>query len=185
MRYFKKLVGEKCYLSPLNPDDVETFTAWLNDLEVTRNLGLATQNVTLVTEKAALERLAQDRHIYAIVDLKTDEMIGDLGLSDVDHVSRHCGIGIAIGNKQYWGKGYGAEAMRLLLGYAFDYLNMNNIMLNVYEFNERAYACYKKVGFKEIGRRRKAVFRDGQFHDVIFMDMLADEFRERCRQGDP
>ena len=177
MKYFKKLVGQKCYLSPVNPDDVEIFTAWLNDLEVTRNLNLGAQNVTLVTEKAALERLAQDQHVYGIVDLETDTLIGDLGLLDIDHINRCCGIGIFIGNKEYWGKGYGAEAMRLLLGYAFDYLNMNNIMLTVYEFNERAYACYKKVGFKDIGRRRKAIYREGRFHDDIIMDILAEEFR--------
>ena len=177
MKYFKKLVGQKCYLSPVDPGDVEIFTAWLNDLEVTRNLNLATQNVTLVTEKAALERLAQDGHVYSIVDLETDALIGNLGLTGIDHINRRCVIGIFIGNKEYWGKGYGAEAMRLLLGYAFDYLNMNNIMLTVYEFNERAYACYKKIGFNEIGRRRKAICREARFYDHVFMDILAEEFR--------
>ena len=177
MKYFKKLVGQKCYLSPVNPDDVEIFTAWLNDLEVTRNLNLGTQNVTLVTEKAALERLAKDGHVYSIIDVETDALIGNVGLTGIDHVNGLCGIGIFIGDKEYWGRGYGAEAMRLLLGYAFDYLNMNNIMLNVYEFNERAYACYIRVGFKEIGRRRKAICREGRFHDHIFMDILAEEFR--------
>jgi RimJ/RimL family protein N-acetyltransferase len=177
MKYFKKLVGRKCYLSPVNPGDVEMFTAWLNDLEVTRNLNLAVQNVTLVTEQAALERLAKDSHVYSIVDLETDTLIGNLGLTGIDHINRGCVIGIFIGDKEYWGKGYGAEAMQLLLGYAFDYLNMNNVMLTVYEFNERAYACYKKIGFKEIGRRRKAICRKGRFYDHIFMDILAEEFR--------
>ena len=73
-------------------------------------------------------------------------------------------------------KGYGAEVLNLLLDYGFNYLNMNNIMLNVKSFNERAIACYKKVGFKEYGRRREAYFLNGKYYDHVFMDILAREF---------
>lgn len=181
MRYFKKLIGEKCYLSPLNSDDIEIFTAWLNDLEVTRNLNLAVHNVSLVSEKAAIERLAQE-HAYTIVDIEKDEPIGSVGLNNIDATQRRCMIGIFIGNKDYWGKGYGTEAMRLLLGYAFDYLNMHNVMLSAFEFNDRARACYRKVGFKEIGRRREARIKEGRFYDEILMDLLEEEFRQRGRE---
>lgn len=177
MRYFRKLVGAKCYLSPIHPEDCEIFTQWLNDLEVTRNLQLAVKNVSLAGEREALAQLAQE-HVYAIVDLQTDTLIGDLGLTGIDPFNRHCQIGIFIGNKEYWGKGYGGEAMRLLLGYAFDYLNMNNVMLTVYEFNERAFRCYRRAGFREIGRRRQGIFREGRYHDIIFMDILAGDFRQ-------
>ncbi len=183
MRYFKKLVGQKCYLAPVDPDDVEIYTAWLNDLEVTRNLNLATYNVTVLSEKDALARLAKEGHVYGIVDLERDALIGNLGLIDIDHINRRCGIGIFIGDKTYWGKGYGTEAMCLLLRYAFDYLNMNNVMLTVFGFNDRAHACYRKVGFQVMGRRRGAIFRDGQYFDQIYMDILADEFRARWDRG--
>lgn len=130
MRYFKKMSGEKCYLSPLNLEDAEMFTAWLNDIDVTRNLALAPQNISLSGERAALERLCQE-HTYSIVDAKTDTLIGSVGLTHMDAVNRCCNIGIHIGNKDYWGRGYGREAMRLLMAYAFDFLNINNIMLTL------------------------------------------------------
>jgi len=177
MRYFKKLLGEKCYLSPMNPDDTEQYVAWLNDLEVSENLRAASKNISLVNERAHLERLAEG-HVYAIVDLKTDTLIGNVALIDIDHLDRQCKLGIFIGNKDYWGKGYGREAIRLLLGFAFNRLNMNNVLLNVYAPNERAYRCYRSVGFREIGRRRQSVFRNGVYCDDIYMDILAEDFRK-------
>ena len=182
MRYVKKLVGSKCYLSPINPDDAETFTTWLNDIEVTRTLGMAASSISLASERQILEKVAQE-HVYGIVDLATDTLLGNVGLHQIDHAHRSCVIGIFIGDKSAWGKGYGPEALRLLMGFAFDYLNMHTVKLMVYEFNARARAAYAKIGFKEAGRWRDAVFREGRFHDVIMMDMLEDEFRAGAVSG--
>lgn len=85
--------------------------------------------------------------------------------------------GIFIGDKDYREKGYGTEAIRLILDYGFNYLNLNNIKLDLMEFNERALACYKKCGFKEYGRRRKCRFINGKYYDVIEMDILSEEFK--------
>ena len=85
--------------------------------------------------------------------------------------------GIFIGDKDYREKGYGTEAIRLILDYGFNYLNLNNIKLDLMEFNERALACYKKCGFKEYGRRRKCRFINGKCYDVIEMDILSGEFK--------
>ncbi|MCF7815351.1 MAG: GNAT family N-acetyltransferase, partial [Candidatus Cloacimonetes bacterium] len=84
--------------------------------------------------------------------------------------------GIFIGNKNYWGKGYGSEALSLLLDYGFNILNLNNIMLETFSFNERALKSYKKVGFKEIGRRRQAIIMGGKKYDEILLDILAEDF---------
>ena len=75
MRYFKKLVGKKCYLSPMNPDDAEQYAEWLNDLEVITNLGASAEPISLAAERKKMEELA-DKHVYAIVDLETDKPIG-------------------------------------------------------------------------------------------------------------
>lgn len=176
MRYFKKLVGSKCYLSPINPEDAETFTAWLNDLDVTRTLGSAASCFSLPYEREILEKVAKE-HVYAIVDCATDTPLGNVGLHQMDPVHRSCSIGIFIGEKSAWGKGYGPEAMRLLIGFAFDYLNMHSVKLMVYDFNTRGRAAYAKIGFKEAGRWRDGLFREGRWHDVILMDLLEDEFR--------
>jgi RimJ/RimL family protein N-acetyltransferase len=173
-RYYKKLVGERCYLSPMNPDDASKYCAWLNDLEVSRNLTMSGKNVSLVGEREYLEQ-ASKSHNYAIVTTDEDRLIGNCGLGGINHLHGTCEIGIFIGNKDYWGKGYGPEAMKLLAAYAFDYLNMRNIMLIVYSFNERAIKAYRKIGFHEMGRRRNAYVIEGGEHDIVYMDMLRDD----------
>ncbi|MCX5771685.1 MAG: GNAT family protein [Candidatus Hydrogenedentes bacterium] len=176
MRYFRKLVGKKCYLSPINVDDFELFTAWQNDLEVAEYLQASGNVVTLMSEKAALEKRAQE-HNYEIIDLETDKPLGLVGLVRTDYVNRSGKLRIFIGDKAYLGKGYGREAVRLLLGYVFDYLNLNSVLLTVREDNTRAIACYTSVGFKRAGRYRQSILRTGRFHDEIVMDILAEEFR--------
>ncbi len=175
MKYFKKLVGKKCYLSPIDVSDAERYTEWLNDIEVIKYLTLRDKMVSLVTEREALERLARG-HSYAIVTLESDELIGSCGLVDVDYLNRTCEVGIFIGNKEYWGKGYGTEALKLLISYGINYLNLNNFMLKVYSYNERAIKSYRKIGFREMGRRRKSVIIEGKEYDTIYMDLLAEEF---------
>jgi RimJ/RimL family protein N-acetyltransferase len=176
MKYFKKMTGKKCYLSPINVEDYQLYTKWMNDLEVTSGLGNYTRNFSLATERGVLEELAKD-HSYAIIDPVKDELIGNCGFFNINHHERNAECGIFIGNKDYWNKGYGTEALSLLLSYGFDYLNFRNVMLKVFSFNERAIASYKKVGFKEIGRRRKNVVVKGIEYDDVYMDILDDEFR--------
>ena len=85
---------------------------------------------------------------------------------------------IFIGDKDYRSKGYGTEAIRLILDYGFNYMNLKNIKLDLMDFNERALKCYKKCGFKEYGRRRKCVYVNGKYYDKISMDILDEEFTE-------
>ncbi len=176
MRYFRKLEGSLCYLSPINPEDAERYTRWLNDIEVVANLTLLSSLITLSGEREILEKLSQE-YVFAIVDRETDEPIGSCGLKNLDFINRTCEVGIFIGEKDYWGRGYGTEAMRLLLDFAFGILGLENVMLEVYEYNRRAISSYKKCGFKEIGRRRKAKFIAGERYDIILMDILRDEYK--------
>lgn len=175
--YFKKLVGEKCYLSPIDVNDAEKYTAWLNDLEVVNNLQTSSMQIELNGEKDFLSHLAKE-HNYAIIDMATNELLGNLGLMDVNHINGSAEIGIFIGNKDYWGKGYGTEALGLLIDYAYQFLNLNNILLRVYEFNARAIASYKKVGFKEVGRVRKSLKRGQKYFDIVLMDILPEDFHK-------
>lgn len=176
VHYFKKLVGERCYLSPINVSDVAQYCEWLNDLEVARNLTMARHNVSLTSEREALERLSKD-HNYAIVTLGDDRLIGNCGFGSIDHLHRTAEIGIFIGDKEYWGQGYGPEAMRLLLAYGFDHLNLRNVMLIVYSFNERAIRAYTKIGFRELGRRRACYVMKGTEYDIVYMDMLNEDLQ--------
>ena len=176
MRYFKKIEGERVYLSPINIEDAEKYTEWLNDLEITVNLSMPHKTYTLEQEKEALKTLSQDGYNYAIVNKEDNKLLGNCGLMNVDLINRIGEVGIFIGNKEFWNKGYGTEAMRLLLDYAFNLLNLNNIELKAYAFNKRAIKCYQKCGFKEIGIRRQAHIIAGEKYDEIYMDILASEF---------
>jgi RimJ/RimL family protein N-acetyltransferase len=137
--------------------------------------------LNLQAEREAITELAKG-HNYSIVDSAKDELIGSCGLLAVDHLNGTAESGIFIGNREYWNKGYGAEAFSLLIDFGFRTLNLHNIMLRVYGFNQRARAMYEKVGFKQIGVRRQCLRRNLEVHDIIYMDILPEDFyRNRDR----
>jgi len=175
MRYFKKITGERIYLSPMNKDDVEIYTKWMNDAEVSVNLGEYTKMVTLNSEQKNLESMTSDGKNFAII-LNDDTLIGNISLFEIDNISRKATVGLFIGEKENRGKGYGTEALRLILNYGFKMLNLHNIMLLVHSDNEQGIACYKKAGFREFGRQREAKFKNGHYFDVVYMDILHTEF---------
>ena len=176
MKYFKKLVGDRIYLSPRSTEDVEKFTEWLNDFETTDYIGRSSQLITLAGEKEYLEKDMSPEAIFVIVTLEDNKMIGTVSLERINWVNRCATLGIFIGDKDYRSKGFGTEAINLILEYGFKYMNLYNINLQLLEFNTRALKCYEKCGFKEYGRRRKCKYVDGKYYDTINMDILADEF---------
>jgi RimJ/RimL family protein N-acetyltransferase len=176
MRYFKKVAEERVYLSPINIDDAETYVKWVNDIEVAGHLGNYVRMIGLSNEREILEKLAKDEGSFAIIRMEDDALIGGVSLNGIDHLHRRANIGIFIGDAENRGKGYGTEAIRLMLDYGFHTLNLQNIMLQVHADNPNAIACYNKVGFKEFGRRRSAHYRDGEYIDVVFMDILDEDF---------
>jgi len=173
--YFKKLLGKKCYLSPIDVNDVYKFVEWLNDLEVTKYLLLYPRIISMENEKDFLEKLSKE-HTYSIIDNYTDELIGNCGFNDIDHINQTAEVGIFIGNKKFWNKGYGTEALSLLLDYGFKALNLHNIFLKAYSFNDRAIKAYEKTGFKIIGKKREALLRGKERYDIVLMDVLYDDF---------
>ncbi|MBE5806305.1 MAG: GNAT family N-acetyltransferase [Clostridiales bacterium] len=176
MKYFKKLVGDRIYLSPRSVDDYEKYAEWLNDFQVTDYTGRSSKILTREAEKEYLEKNTNVESVFAIVELETDKLLGSVGIENIDHINRSGTLGIFIGDKDYRSKGYGTEAIRLVLEYGFKYLNLKNINLDVLACNERAIKCYEKCGFKEYGRRRKCKFVNGVYYDVINMDILDEEF---------
>ena len=181
--YFKKLLGEKCYLSPLNLQDYEIYTKWINDIDVSLGVTFASVLMTPEQEKEILKKLSRAEYNFAIVELKKDELIGNIGFTHIDFINHTAEMGIFIGNKDYWGKGYGAEAIELLLDFGFNILNLHNINLKVYSYNKPAIKCYQKVGFKEVGRLREAKQIAGQKFDQIIMDILEKEYKSKLIKG--
>ena len=176
MRYFKKLIGERIYLSPINLDDTEIYTKWLNDFEVCKGLGNFRMMISLDNERKFLEQLSTDGHNYAIILNNDDTLIGNVGIIEIDNINRTATVGLFIGEHENRGKGYGSEALRLILDFGFKTLNLHNIMLHVHSDNEQGIACYEKVGFKEFGRRHEARFIDGEYIDLVNMEITDDIF---------
>lgn len=179
--YIKKIPGTKCYLSPMSVEDAEQFTVWLNDLEVINYLTLSSAVVSVDSEKEALQSL-QKNHNYSIIDAETNELIGSVGFNEINSINQSAEIGIFIGDKSHWSKGYGKEALSLLINFGYKRLNLHNIYLTTYSFNKRAVACYESIGFKKFGEKREAVIRNRNYYNVIYMDILPDEFYEKNPQ---
>ena len=176
-KYIKKIIGDNIYLSPISLDDVEEYTHMVNNNLVSVGLGspIYTGIYSEEREQEVLKSL-KDSYNFAVRVIENDELLGNIGFYDVDLINKNGTFGIMLGNEKYYGKGYGKEAINLILDYGFSLLNFRNICLNVFEYNELAYNLYKKVGFKEVGRIRKRQEIMGKFYDLIIMDMLSEEF---------
>ena len=177
-KYLKKLIGDNIYLSPISLDDVEKYTEMVNDIKVSVGLGYLsyTNIIDFESEKEFLISVKKEK-MFAVRLLENDDLLGNIGFNSVDLLNRTATMGIMLGNSNYQRKGYGIEAVKLILDYGFSFLNLRNISLSVFEYNEVAYNLYKKAGFKEVGRLRKAVEIMGKTYDVIIMDMLKEEFQ--------
>lgn len=180
MNYFKKILGDRIYLSPrsANLEDVEKFTYWLNDFGITDYLAKSNQVITLSSEKEWFEKsIAQSTEpSFFIVELDTNKLIGTISLIKIDYPNRSATLGIFIGDKEYHSKGYGTEAINLLLEFGFKYLNLHSIVLDLVSINERAHKSYLKCGFKDTGCTRECIFINGKYYDKLHMDILENEF---------
>ena len=180
MQYFKKLMGDRIYLSPkgVSEESIKKYTEWMNDFNVTDYIGRTAQIVTLTGEKEWLENCAKntDNKEFDIVELNSNKLVGTISLEQFSWVNRSSVLGIFIGDKDFRDNGYGAEAINLLLEYGFKYLNLHSIRLDLIAINERAHKCYLKCGFKDTGRSRDAVFLNGKYYDELHMDILESEF---------
>lgn len=180
MKYFKKLESENLILGPMMMDDALTYVKWLNDYRVTDGIGKTKDITTIENEIEYLERITKEgKHNFSIIKKDNEQLIGSCSIMNIDSINQTAEVGILIGEESARGKGYGEETLRIILDYGFNTLNLHNIYLGVYSFNEQAIACYKKVGFKEAGRLREAKFHNGKRYDDIRMDILRDEFYER------
>lgn len=177
MKYFRKLVGEKCYLSPISLDDVEKYTEWVNDMEIGQFMLFTSSVVGIEKERAMLQKLMDNDVVFAIIEKDTNKVIGNCGLHNITDVHRHATFGIFIGEKTFWNQGIGTEATSLLLDFAFNILNLHSVNMDVYSYNRRAIRSYEKVGFKYAGKRRDYIFMAGEYHDVLIYDILASEFK--------
>lgn len=172
------LQGSHVYLRPLEPEDALILQPWFNDPEVNRGM-LIHRPVTRHTEEQFIARVNHSEQdlVLMIVRIDVDMPIGTTGLHHLHFKNRNALFGIAIGDKEAWGQGFGTEAAILMMQYAFDTLNLHRVGLQVFEYNERARRVYEKVGFRQEGVLRQEHYREGRYWDTILMGLLREEWQ--------
>lgn len=170
------LKGERVTLRAIEREDIPRFLRWLNDPEVTRYLTIF-MPLSRGEEERWFEQQLGDRNRKVLaIETESGEHIGNISLEDIDWKNRRATLGIVIGEKERWGQGYGTDAIRTLLRFAFEELNLNRVQLDVFDFNERARRCYRRCGFREEGILRQAHYTEGRYHDVVRMAILRSDW---------
>ncbi|MDZ4671159.1 MAG: GNAT family protein [Phototrophicales bacterium] len=175
------LRGEKVHLASLSRDDLPTYQKWFANPEMLR----------LLSNDPAMPH-THDRHIkwlddhtkptsdseftFSIRALDDNRIVGGCDIEIDSWASGQAWVGIFIGDPDDWGKGYGSEAMNILIRFGFMELNLHHISLTVFSYNPRAIKAYEKVGFVHEGKRREALYRDGAYHDMHIMGILRREW---------
>ncbi|MEM2839657.1 MAG: GNAT family protein [Thermoplasmata archaeon] len=174
------ILGKKTKLVQVSMDYLQEYKRWINDPEVSDMLGLIGFPLSTDRERKWVEENiapTESKYNFTILTRK-GKPIGNITLREIDYVHRCATLGIMIGEKEYWDRGYGSDAIDALLGFAFDTLAMHRVELRALELNRRALECYKKCGFRIEGRRRKHWYYKGKYIDDVLMGILSDEWRK-------
>jgi [ribosomal protein S5]-alanine N-acetyltransferase len=171
------LTGPRIRLEPPRSEYFPTYLRWFADPVITRYL-MQRHPPSLRQEEAWYERMAESRDdvVWTIVLPSSGLPIGATGLHRIDWRNRHAFNGILLGDRAEWGKGYATEAIRLETAYAFQELNLEKVLTEVYAPNAASRRTMERAGFQGCGVRRRNVFLDGEWHDEWLGEILRDEW---------
>jgi RimJ/RimL family protein N-acetyltransferase len=172
--------GKLVRLRGYEKSDAEALVRWFSDEEVTDFLGPMEFPVTRAKQEAFVDSAATGADPRAksfAIETLDGVLIGDCGLRMINWINRSAELVIMIGEKSYWGNGYGSDAVRLLLRLGFDKMNLHRVYLSTLATNARAHRCYEKCGFKRQGLWRESSFVAGRYVDVITMGVLKSEYQ--------
>jgi len=179
MTHANLLRGDRIQLNALTSDDIPTIARWYEDTEFLRmydaRLVCPKSEAELKKWLEALEK-AENTVTLAVRLLDSGELIGYTELDGILWPHGVSGFSIAIGDRANWGKGYGYEAARLTLSFAFDELNLHRITATIFSYNERSIALFEKLGFQYEGAFREFLQRDGKRHDMLLYGLLRREW---------
>ena len=177
-----QMTGERVKLTSIREADIDEIVTWDEDTEFMRNLlsGPAYPRPEVLQREWWSERLKkQDQYHFAIRLIEDDRIIGTFHIEEIEWTNQAGWFSIGLGGTGTRGQGYGAEALKLGLDFAFNSLNLHRLALGVFAFNEPAIRLYKRLGFTHEGTQREYLNRDGQRHDMLMFGMLAREFRKQ------
>lgn len=170
------LLGRKVILRTVIKKDISIIFQWLNDPEIIHNLQIFLPLGEFDEDRWLSKVGLSENDIIFTIKAKVDsdgiKPIGVCVLHSINWKDRHATFGIFIGEKDFWRRGCGTEAARLLMGYGFQDLNLHRIESMVYSFNEISLAMHKKLGFQVEGCKRQAVFKDGKYEDEVILGLL-------------
>jgi len=181
------LKSQTVTLRPVRRSDISNFLEWFNDMEVTQYLAMYLP-MTEMAEEKYIEELGTTRartdtsFVIEITEGDLVKLIGTVGLHGINNKDHNATFGIAIGEKEYWNKGYGTEAARLIIDYGFEQLNLHRISSSALSFNERSIRMHKRVGFSEEGRQREHIFKNGKYCDHVLLGILKEEWNKQKRR---
>jgi diamine N-acetyltransferase len=168
----------RIHLRKVTENDVDTYHKWRSNHKVMENTSLKLDVYTLEETEKFIQMITNsgDSKSYIIQHRENDEPIGIVSLINIDLKNRNAECIIDIGNEDYWGMGYGTEAMKLLLEYCFLELNLHKVYLRVISFNERAINLYERLGFEKEGEQKEQLFRNGNWHGIILMSVFQKSY---------
>jgi RimJ/RimL family protein N-acetyltransferase len=175
------IIGDGIRLRAAERTDIPKFVEWLNDIDVRQYL-----TIYFPMSMAAEEKWYEDNvqrppaEQVLVIEIFTEngwKAIGNISYMHLSDIDRAAEVGLFIGDKTEWNKGYGRKALKLMLNYGFYSLNLNRVYLQVFENNLRGIRAYKATGFVEEGRMRQAKFSNGKYLDVLLMSVLRDEWQ--------
>ena len=173
--------GKNVCLRDLCLQDASLIRRWVSDTEVNQFLMEGFPRTEREVERfveAQKGNLDPLNRALAVALREDGTCIGLIGCYGIDWSSRNAELGVIIGRKEHLGRGYGSEAVKLLVSFAFNELGLHRIFLRVFDFNERAIQSFRKCGFVEEGRLREAYFREGTYHNILVMSILEHEYHE-------
>ena len=175
------LKGERVELRPIKENDLKNFLKWFNDMEVTRYL-ISYLPMTEASEKKWIEETTAKREPVFVIETRNKKghatAIGACGLHRVNHKDGNAEMGITIGEKIFWGQGFGFETLTLLIDYGFNFLNLHKISSGSYEPNKGSIKLHQKLGFVQEGKRKEHAFSNGQYLDLIEFGLLREEWKK-------
>jgi RimJ/RimL family protein N-acetyltransferase len=177
--------GKLVRLSAYDPEEMsKAYSRWNRNSEYQRLLSssaipLQSPAATSKWMEEEMGKVSPASYFFSIRTLTDDLLIGELNLDVVDWSGRDAFVGLGIGETEYWSKGYGTEAMNILLRFAFAEINLRRMTLTVFEYNPRAIRSYEKAGFQREGRLRKILNKEGKRWDMLYMGILREEWLEQ------
>jgi RimJ/RimL family protein N-acetyltransferase len=174
-----KIEGETVELRRHARANYGLYAAWYGDPEIWHLTSWAPSPLN----RSAVEKLFEDRELspmddsFAIHVKDEDEPVGVISLMNISEANESAELSVIVGHPDDRHRGYGTEAIELLLRYAFEELGLNRVALSAFDFNGEAIAAYEKLGFAVEGRYRQAIKRDSRFHDAILMSIMKGEWQ--------